>query len=138
MGARRGGGGREVGEQRPVVERKVRRGDHGHSGHAQTGRVLGERHRVGRRLGATVHRHLELSRRRSHEELGDPLPLSNGEQDALARRAEREQPVQPRPIRKSTSGANARLVELSATVPERSRRSSERPGDHPPLPEKCW
>ena len=101
-----------------VVQPEVRRRNHGDSGHAETGRVLGERHRVGGRLGSTVHRDLKrpaaastkssATRRRSATESRMPSPV--------VPRA--SSPSSPAPARKSTSGANA--ASSSSRPPSRS------------------
>ena len=121
---RRGG---EVAEQRLVVEREVRRPDHGDTGRAGRRRMLGQRDRVGRRLRAAVGDHRQLAGGERREHL---LPLGDREQDPLAGRAEREDAVdaagrEERRVRRDRLEVGARTV-----VGERRECGGDRSSSH--------
>ena len=100
-------------EQRALVELEVRRPDHGDSGGTERGRMPRQLDGGGRRLRAGMDDHVEAAP--CDEELGDPLPLLDAEEDPLPRRPEREQAVQP-----------AGREELDQRARKRPRRGTRR------------
>ena len=126
----RGGRGREVRQLLRLVQREVRRRDHGDSRHAERGRVLGELDRVGRRLRAAVDRDVDPPVRGGRERRRDPLPLLDGEEHALARRAEHEHAVDSAGHEEVDVPGHRLLVDGGAAVAQRRERGSEGAVDH--------
>src|SRR5581483_3424346 len=122
--------GGEMREQRALVQREVRRRDHGDAVGADRGCVLREGDRVRRRLGAAVDRDLEASRARVAEELCRAAPFGRGQQDPLARRTKREDAVEAAAREEVDERRKRLLVERGATVAERRRGSRQCPADH--------
>ena len=146
-----GRGGREVLEQRPLVEREVRRPDHRDRVDAGLGCVRRERDRVRRRLGAAVCGDLQPSRRGLEEELDHPSPLaeSKSSPSPVVPRASRpsmpelgeEVDVRPEgalvdlvPVERRDCGGQ-RSVQHRPTL-LRVRRDSA--AEAPPLPAYCF
>ena len=117
-----GGSGGEVLELRALVEREVRRGDHGDRVGAGLGGVGGERSGVGGRLRAGVDGDLQAPGARLEEELDRALPLRDREQDSLAVRPEREQPVEPAGVQEVGDRPESVLVDGCAAVAKRRDR----------------
>src|SRR5262249_11605542 len=113
LGGLRGGG--EMRQQRVVVEREVRRGDHRPPRPAARRPGLGARRGLRRRLRAPGDGHRQ---RPFEEELRRPPPLRRGEQDPLARRPEREHAVQPGCGQEVEVGPEGLLVQSGALFAE--------------------
>ena len=80
---------------RRLVEREVRRADHGDRRRTGLGRIGGERDRVGCRLRAAVGSDVEPAGSCLDEQAQATPPLLDREEDSLAVRAEREHAVEP-------------------------------------------
>ena len=113
-------------ELRRLVEREVRRADHGDRGRARLGRVRRERHGVGRRLGAAVRGDVEPAGGGLDEEPEAAPPLLDREEHSLAVRAEREDAIEPGGDVAVDERPERVLVERAPSLPERrhaTRRS---------------
>ena len=117
-----GGGSGEVLELRGLVEREVRRGDHGDRVRTRLGGVGGEDNGVGGRLRPGVDCDLEAPGARLEKELDRPLPLRDREQDPLAVRPEGEQAVEAAGVEEVRDGAESVLVDGCAAVAKRRDR----------------
>jgi hypothetical protein len=123
--------GLEVAPERALVEREVRRRDHGNGRGAGLGRMRRERGRVGGRLGAAVGGDGQPAwSSRGEEELGHPPPLLAREQDPLSRRPAGEDPVDAPRGEKFDVRLECRLVERRAAGGQRRQRRSEGSADH--------
>jgi methylglutaconyl-CoA hydratase len=120
----------EVAKQRPLVEREVRRCDHGDGVRAEIGRVRRKVDRLARRLRAAVNSDGEAIGPRGDEELRRPAALGRRQQDALTRRAEREQPVDASALEERDQRVERVLVEGVAAVGERRYGSCESASEH--------
>ena len=107
-----GRGGREVVEQRPLVELEVRRADHGDRVDSGGGGVLDERQRVGGGLRPAMRRDLESARRGLDEELERTPPLGRVEEQPFSRRSEGKDAVEPGPDEEVDVRPEGVLVEL--------------------------
>ncbi len=117
--------------ERRVVEREVRRRDHGH----RIGAGLGGMSRRALRSRQSSARRNEPQRRAvpsaaPHEQLEQAHPLGRGEQDPLTGRAAHEDPVHPALGEERDVGLDGRLVERCPAVPKRRQRRRERTPDH--------
>ena len=122
----------EVAHERLLVERVVRRPDHGHRIRPGFCGVLRQANRVRRGLRTAVDGHLNATRDRIEEEPRHSSPLLEGQQDALPRGAERENPVQPARDEEVRVGAERVLVEGRSLLPERCDSRCEHTFEHEP------
>jgi hypothetical protein len=117
-------------ELRRLVQREVRRRNHGNRVCTDLGGVSGQRSGVGGRLRAGVDRDLEAPGGGLDEELGCALPLRDRQQDPLAVRPEREQAVQPAGDEEVRHRTEAVLVERRPTLRKRRDRGGEHSLQH--------
>ena len=119
-------------DERLLVERVVRRPDHGDRVRTDLGRVSRERDRLGRRLRPAVNGDVEPVSGRIDEQHRSPLPLVRREQDALTGRAERKDPVEPARAQVLDVRGERVLVESLSVVPKGRDRGGERSFQHAP------
>ncbi len=122
--------GREMREQRLVVEGEVRRGDHRDGVGAEPSGVLGQRNRVARRLRATVNGDREAVGAPGDEQLRGPPPLLAREQNPLPRCAQGEDPVEPAGDQKRHEWRERVLVQRVSAVTKRRHGRGESPLQH--------
>jgi hypothetical protein len=106
----------QVLEQRGVVQREVRRRDHRDGVGADLLGVGGQRHGVGGRLSAGVHRDREPLGPGPDEALRDSTAFVDREQHALARRPAHERPVNTAIGQEADERADRLLVRLAPAV----------------------
>ena len=103
--------GREVLEQRRLVEREVRRPDHRDRVGAEVGGVRRELFGLARRLRPAMHGDREPVRARRDEQFSSAPTLRVAEQDPFTGGAEREQPVEPAALEERDERVERVLVE---------------------------
>ena len=117
-------------EQLVLVEREVRRPDHGDGVRGDVGGVRCELHRVPCRLRTCVHGDGEPAARRLHEELRSTEPLLDRKEHSFTRCSEREQPIEPRRGEEVHVGRERVLVERFARIPKRRDRGCDCASKH--------
>jgi len=113
-----------------VVKLEVRRADDGYGGRTRSRGMLGERDRVGCRLGAAMHGDVQPAGARRQEQVGEPFPLRDGEQDPFARRPHGEKAVQAAGSEEVGEGTDGAVVEGRAPVAQRRHSCGQSTSDH--------
>ena len=117
-------------EQRPVVERKIRRADHCDRIRAEVGGMSGELDRVARRLGAAMDGDRELVRPSRQEELCRAAALRGAQQDPLSGGTEGQQPVETAGFEETDERIEGVFVQQLAAAGQRRHGGSENPAQH--------